>query len=144
MCEKSENRPEPSPAVGDRWERDESEAVANDAVETSDHDGLRDVLADRGRQWILRCLETAETPMALADLADELVASVADADPTTVPDERERVYVLLYHYYLPKLAESGHVSFDADRKLVDLQENAREPPLDADEANGEDRPGDGR
>ena len=58
--------------------------------------------------------------MALADLTDDLVRREADASPTAVQDERERIYVSLYHHHLPELATADLVSFDIDRRLVGL------------------------
>lgn len=144
MSEKSENRTETPTAVADGPEGQASKAATNRTAESPFSDAVRSVLANRGRRYVLRCLRTSETPMALADLADELVRRETDASPTAVQDERERIYTLLYHYHLPKLAESCPVSFDADRKLVDLREDAAERPLDAVRTSAEDRPRDGR
>lgn len=81
-------------------------------------------LWDRRRRAVLHCLKTSETPMALADLADELVRSEADVSPSAVQDVRKRVYTTLYHRHLPKLASEGLIDFDTDQNLVSLGEDA--------------------
>ena len=58
--------------------------------------------------------------MALADLTDELVREEFGASPASVQDERERMYVSLYHCHLPKLAEAGLVDFDRAEKQVEF------------------------
>lgn len=80
-------------------------------------DAFRD-LQDRRRRYVLRCLRTSETPMALADLADELVRWETDASPSAVQDARERLYASLYHCHLPELANKGLIEFDTDQNLV--------------------------
>lgn len=96
-----------------------------DADSTGDSRGLTDafrVLQNRRRRYVLRCLKTSETPMALADLADELVRWETDASPSAVQDVRERLYTSLYHCHLPKLANKGLIEFDTDQNLVSSSE----------------------
>lgn len=81
---------------------------------------LFDVLSHQRRRYTLYCLWTYDTPMALADLTDEIVRFEVDAEPTAVPDIREQVYVHLYHRHLPKLHEADLVTFDMTRNLVSL------------------------
>lgn len=95
-------------------------------------DDVSRVLENRHRRYVLYCLKTSETPMALADLADDLVRWETDASPAAVQDVREKVYLSLYHCHLPKLANVGLVDFDADRNLVDLREDADGVPLGGD------------
>lgn len=98
------------------------------------------VLRNRRRRYVLHCLTTSETPMALADLADDLVRWETDSSPPTAQDVRERVYVSLYHCHLPKLAEAGLVDFDSDRKLVDVRGDADDLPLAVDRPSSGERP----
>lgn len=99
----------------------------------SNRDGIGDshehaevfrALRNRRHRCVLDCLKTAETPMALADLADELARSESDVSPSAVRDVRERVYASLYHRHLPKLASDGLVDFDTDQNMVALSEDA--------------------
>lgn len=101
-----------------------ADPAPTDDVGAPSGDELLRVLADRRRRYVLQCLKTAKTPMALADLADDLVRWELDAEPTAVQDERERIYISLYHHHLPKLAEHDLVSFDLNQKLVSLGEAA--------------------
>lgn len=142
MSEKRENRPEVPLAIGDPGDSNATGPTGDGDAEPSGRDELRAALAEHGRRHVLRCLRSAETPMALADLTDELVRRVGDASPTGVQDERERIYALLYHLHLPKLADGGLVSFDPDRKLVDLREDGTDLVDDDIEASGGERPGD--
>ena len=142
MCKESENRPEVSLAIGGPGKSNAAGANGEGDAEPSGGDELRAALAEHGRRHVLRCLAAAETPMALADLTDELVRRVGDASPTGVQDERERIYALLYHLHLPKLDDAGIVSFDPDRKLVDLREDATSIADDDFGTSDRDRPGD--
>lgn len=82
------------------------------------------VLRNRRRRYVLHCLKTSKTPMALADLADELVRWETDDSPSAVQDLREKVYTSLYHCHLPKLANKGLIDFDTDQNLVSFREDA--------------------
>lgn len=90
-------------------------------------DELFHVLADRRRRYVLHCLEEFETPMALTDIANELVRWETNSSPTIV--ERERAHISLYHNHLPKLADLGLVSFDSDHKTAEISEDSGELPL---------------
>lgn len=80
-----------------------------------------EALADESRRRVLSALCESETRMSVTELAVELV----DA-PSGVPEldvDRSGVDELkieLYHCHLPKLADSGLVDFDVDRRTVDL------------------------
>lgn len=106
------------------------ESENQNSVPRASGDELLSVLANRRHRRILYCLKTSETPMALADLADELVCREADTSPTAVQDKRKQICISLYHRHLPQLADSGLVSFDINRKLVDLRADGDELSLD--------------
>lgn len=93
---------------------------------------LLTALSDRRRRFVLYCLYEYETPMAIADVTDEIVRHELDAEPTNAPEVRDRVYTNLYHYHLPKLAEADAVVLDLDESLVRLGPTAGElePILD--------------
>jgi len=68
---------------------------------------------------VLRCLRSADRPVALADLARDVVARERETDARDVPEEAvEQCYVRLYHVHLPKLAEAGYLRYDVDRATV--------------------------
>jgi len=82
---------------------------------------IYDCLARARRRCILRCLNDAEKPLALADLAAEVAnreSQRSDVDPETVKD----VYLSLYHVHIPKLADADLVQYDKDRRTVGLSE----------------------
>lgn len=92
--------------------------------ETEQVSELLDVLANRRRRYAVYCLHTFATPMALADVTDEIVRFEMDTEPTTVPDVRKQVYTDLYHRHLPKLAAVEIVKFDTEENLVDVGPDA--------------------
>lgn len=81
--------------------------------------GPADGLANERRRAALAVLREAEAPLALADLAADLVARER---ASTAPDHEavQRCYVSLYHRHVPKLVDAGLVEFDADRRTVAL------------------------
>lgn len=81
--------------------------------------------------------------MALADMADQLVRWETGEEPTAVQDERERIYISLYHSHLPKLADKGLVSFDLNKKLVGSHEAADDLQLGGGQRHGEEYRHDG-
>lgn len=92
--------------------------------DASSRDGRLRVLADRRRRYALYRLKESETPMTVADPADDVVRRETDRSPAAAQDERARIYVSLYHNHLPKLAEAALVRFDVDRSTVRLSPDA--------------------
>lgn len=84
--------------------------------------GPADGRAKERRRAVLAVLEGAAAPLALADLAAELVEREQGPSPR-VPDHEaiQRCYVSLYHRHVPKLVEAGLVAFDDDRRTVALR-----------------------
>lgn len=96
-------------------------------------DSVFAVLASERRRTVLRCLRTADAPVAMADLARDVLARERDADPGDIPEEViERVYVSLHHCHLPKLADGGYLQYDEDQSSVALTDDANslEPLLE--------------
>lgn len=73
-------------------------------------DAIFELLADQRRREALYVLDRREGPITVAELADE-VATVVEAGP-------ERVAIALHHVHLPKLADAGVVSYDAEARTA--------------------------
>lgn len=86
-------------------------------------DSVFGALADPRCRDVLRRLNTSRTPMALADVADAIVRRETERELTEVQVERERIYVSLYHRYVPKLIDANLVSFDVFEKRVPFRES---------------------
>lgn len=77
------------------------------------------VIADERRRRLLRRLLAADGPVAVADLARDVVARERDADAREVPDAAvEGCRVQLHHVHLPKLADADYLRYDEDRTTV--------------------------
>ena len=78
------------------------------------------LMADATRRAVVSVLDPDGPPVSLADLARQ----VADHETEDVIDEAvdsepsRRVHLSLYHVHVPKLADAGIVSFDAERNTV--------------------------
>lgn len=80
-----------------------------------------DGLSNARRRGVLAVLREAAAPLALADLAADLVER--EDRPAAGPpdyDAIQRRYVMLYHTHVPRLVDAGLVEFDADRRVVSL------------------------
>ena len=90
-------------------------------------DVLFDALAHRRRRYVLECLREDGTPVALAELADEVAARERETPVHDVPAEQvERVYLSLYHTHVPKLAGADVVEYSPGNGMVELStENER-------------------
>lgn len=87
-------------------------------------DQLDDVLQTLGvarRREMLRRLDDAQCPVALADIAHEI------ADHEHTPDNLERVRVALHHSDVPLLSEANLIEYSPDRETVALAPLARTP-----------------
>lgn len=99
-----------------------NDAQSLDLQPTSDApplDILFDVLANQRRRYILHCLRAYQTPMSLADLADE-VATWEQNEPIKdiSAEEVKRVYMSLYHSHIPKLVDANIIKYTQERDLV--------------------------
>lgn len=80
-----------------------------------------EVFAHRRRRYALRGLRMHDTPMALADLADEVAIRENEAPITEIsPESVKRVYLSLYHTHIPKLEDAGFVRYDQEQDSVAL------------------------
>ncbi len=107
------------------------EGVLNAHSNVSDREGLLDdvfdILASQRRRYILYCLRTHDSPLALADVADEVTVYEHDTDITDISaEEIKRVYMSLYHTHIPKLAERDLVTYSQERDLVTLSETGKQ------------------
>jgi hypothetical protein len=84
-------------------------------------DALFEVLASRRRRRALSCLRRHDSPMTLADLADEVAEREAGASLSAVSAEEVlEVYLSLYHSHVPKLVEARMAEYSQERDLVAL------------------------
>ena len=82
-------------------------------------DRLLRAVADEQRRAVLRTLDAADDTLDYETLTERVVDRIRTGDedlPRT--EHRGQVRIALYHTHLPKLAESGLVVTDSDRKLV--------------------------
>lgn len=82
-------------------------------------DQLCDLLAHPHRRAVLACLAHHQTPIALADLADEVAVQEYDTRLAAIPAETvKRTYLSLYHTHIPKLEVAGLVTYNQDQDQV--------------------------
>lgn len=94
---------------------------------TLSKDELFQILSNSRRRHIIFYLSEAGEPVALKRLAAKIAAAetgTPEAEITT--DERQRVYISLYQTHLPKLRESGIVTYDEDARTVSLTDDIAE------------------
>ncbi|MFB6096932.1 MAG: hypothetical protein ABEJ74_06055 [Haloferacaceae archaeon] len=78
------------------------------------------------RRYLLYALVT-DGAWALEELATKLVAWERDVDENAVfEDERDRMYVSLYHVHVPKLVEYGVIRFDEETETISRGEHAEQ------------------
>lgn len=83
---------------------------------------LCEVLVHERRRYALYCLVTYQTPLPLADVADEVARLEYDAQVLSAIPENDvrQIYLDLYHAHIPKLADRGLVSYNQERDIVEL------------------------
>lgn len=92
-------------------------------------DVLFAVLADSRRRFVLACLDEYATPMALADVADELATWELDVAIAEVPaTEVKTIYIALYHVHIPKMEAAGMVEYSQKRDAVRLTDDGEDLP----------------
>lgn len=94
-----------------------------------DTDGLSqdvvfDLLSNRRRRFILSHLYE-QGPTTLMTFAVEIAAWEEGIDIEDVTDsQRKRAYVSIYQTHVPKLEDSGVITYDSDSGLIELTERA--------------------
>lgn len=77
------------------------------------------------RQHVFDCLRTHDTPISLADLADEIAVQENGLPITEISGEEiKRIYLSLYHSHLPELTDANVLTYSQERDLVGLSTNA--------------------
>ncbi|UPV74296.1 hypothetical protein M0R89_17385 [Halorussus limi] len=90
-------------------------------------DELFSVLSHPYRRFVLQHLQTADSPIPVAELTTELVAwERSQSEIGRSGDERTRVGVSLVHNHLPKMADARVVEYDATRQTVTLVDDTDE------------------
>lgn len=76
-------------------------------------------LSNEQRQIAVAVLRSRDRPLALADLAEDVVRARQD-DPDAEPDYEtvRRLRLELHHTHVPRLADAGLVTFDPSRRTV--------------------------
>lgn len=78
-----------------------------------------DILKNARRRYVLECLREHDGPVAIGDLSKYVAAREIGTDVSELcSQQRKRVYVTLYQCHLPRLDETGVVSFDTDGGIV--------------------------
>lgn len=101
------------------------------------------ILSNERRRQVLDYMQTAEEPVSLSDLAEEIAANENDKPVRHLSSqERKRAYVGLYQVHLPKMDGMDIVEFNKPRGLVETGENASifDEYLDSDEEGPGHRP----
>lgn len=87
-------------------------------------DNSLDVLTNRRRRYVFYCLREYQTPMSLADLANEVTARERDMPVSELPAEDvKRIYASLYHLHIPELEGANIVEYTEEQDLIRLTEN---------------------
>ncbi|WP_436344203.1 DUF7344 domain-containing protein [Natronorubrum sp. FCH18a] len=84
-------------------------------------------LAHPRRRYAIRCLQEYDTPMALADLADEIAVREYEEPLREISAETvKQVYLSLYHTHIPTLAAVDCVRYSQERDTAALSERAEQ------------------
>lgn len=130
MADNPATQSEISTVGNNRSESQSAETNSNNPTEPARREEVYRVLADHRRRYVLHHLNASTVPLALADVADELVRWETDKKPIEVQEKREQMYSSLYHCHIPKLADANLVSFDVAQKRVSLCESNETKILD--------------
>lgn len=80
-----------------------------------------DILSNRRRRYVLRCLRDRDDPVSIRELSETIASWENDCDvPAVEPKQRKRVYTALHQTHLPKMVQAGVAVYDSDRGLVEL------------------------
>lgn len=98
-------------------------------------DDQSDLLANTQRQKAVAILRERNQPIALADLARDIVRS--EQSNTTEPPDSEAIrdcQITLYHSHIPKLCDAGLVNYNPENRTASYAKNG--PPCASSSKNG--------
>lgn len=98
-------------------------AQHENAIATGTRRAAGDASREKRRRETMEILRDASEPMAIADVAQDLFLD-GRATPESDADFEgiERCYLQLYHVDVPKMAQTGVVDYDQERKVVSVAE----------------------
>ncbi|WP_135851944.1 DUF7344 domain-containing protein [Halorussus salinus] len=122
----------PPRSYSDSTDRGETEPTSTPRSD----DGLRSVLElddvfaalnNPRRRYLVYTLVEGSDEETLTELATKIAAWEDDVSTDEVTDERrKRVQASLYHSHVPKLADLGVLSYDADKEVIVRAENTEQ------------------
>jgi hypothetical protein len=90
-------------------------------------DETLEILQNNRRRLVLEYLHETGGTVELSVIADHVTATENDTDVSSITStERKRVYVGLYQFHLPKMADMGVIDYDQDRGEVSLTDCGKE------------------
>lgn len=92
---------------------------------------LFNILSHKRRQYALYCLDRYQTPMTIAELADEVARLEYDAQTLAqIPKEAvKQIYTDLYHSHIPMMKEANLLEDPQDQDAVCLKYDLSDLPL---------------
>lgn len=90
-------------------------------------DEVLDLLSNARRRYLIHYLVRHGGRENLSELAGRMAAWEMNVPPDAITDDaRRRVYISLYQTHLPKLEQSGIITYDQDARIVELTDRADE------------------
>lgn len=97
---------------------DADDPIVVDAEATLDE--VYGALSNERRRRVLSELTHDSVPIDVNTLARRVAVQESSHPPGTVPDGAIRkVQISLFHHHLPKLADVGLITYDADERVID-------------------------
>lgn len=126
MSGESENSEKPTDS-DQQLEPETAEDVTNNPPPPLSTTMLFEILANKRRRYVFHSLKENETPIALADLADEVAIRETETSSSEIPaEEVKRIHTSLWHSHIPKLADVDIIEYNQDRETVALAANAEQ------------------
>ena len=98
--------------------KDSEVASSKDGTLTKDE--IFHLLQNARRRQVLRYLADSDGPVDMSDLAEQVTAWEYNITVQQITsDQRRRVYISLYQNHLPKLADSGLITYNQSRGIVE-------------------------
>lgn len=104
---------------------DDASNLTRDDISADVLDTMFDVLSADRRRYTLQYLVETDATVPLSELAAAVATTETDESSVSA-DSRQQVAIDLHHRHLPKLADEGLISYDADANLTTVTETGRE------------------
>lgn len=98
-------------------------SAARSDLEETEREAVYDAISSTRRRRALQLLVATDHSLTLADLATEIARTEQEPGGPLTEAQVDQIRITLYHLHIPKLADTGIVTYDPDERRVAMHDS---------------------